>query len=246
MMKAERMDLIGFGDLRLIQQPEDFCYGVDAVILSDFAAKGMKNAKSIMDLGTGNGIIPLILSHKKENTKIYGLEIQEGAFQIANRNVHINNLNPRVEMIQGNVRDIGAALCPELKENLDAMVSNPPYMENRGGIKNDNPAKTIARHETAGELGDFFEAAGRLLKHKGHFFLVHRPYRMVDLFCMARAVGLEPKEMRLVSPRMGEPPNIVLVHYIKGGGKELKIEPPLYIYTATGEYTDEILAIYEK
>ncbi len=163
-MKAERMDFIGFGDLRLIQQPEDFCYGVDAVILSDFAAKGMKNAKSIMDLGTGNGIIPLILSHKRQTTKIYGLEVQDGAFQIANRNVYINNLNARVEMIQGNVRDIGAVLYPELKEALDAVVSNPPYMENHGGIKNGNLAKTIARHETVGELADFFQASATAIK----------------------------------------------------------------------------------
>jgi tRNA1Val (adenine37-N6)-methyltransferase len=245
-MNAERTDCIGFGDLRLIQQPEDFCYGVDAVILSDFAAVGQKSAKSIMDLGTGNGIIPLILSHKTDAKKIYGVELQEKAFDIACRNVAQNGLEDRITMIHGDVRKIGDNIRPELTGTLDMVVSNPPYMANQSGLTNLNDAKTIARHETVGTLADFLKTSARLLKSKGHLYMVHRPNRMVDLFCLAREEGLEPKELRLVSPRDGEIPNILLVHFVKGGGKDLKILPPLAVYKANGEYTSEILAIYEK
>lgn len=245
-MNAERTDCIGFGDLRLIQRPEDFCYGVDAVILADFAASGCKSHGTIMDLGTGNGIIPLILNHKTKAKRIYGLEVQEAVYEIACRNILENRLDGRIHMIHGNVKDIGIGLYPELTGTMDLVVSNPPYMANKSGLTNNNLAKTIARHETTGNLDDFLNAAARLLKSKGHLFMVHRPNRMVDLFCKAREVGLEPKELRLVCPRQGEPPNILLVHFLKGGGKELKILPTLNVYESGGEYSDEILAIYEK
>lgn len=245
-MKAERTDCIGFGDLRLTQRPEDFCYGVDAVILADFAASVSKPIETIMDLGTGNGIIPLILSHKTAAQKIYGLEIQEESYAVACKNIEENGLDGRIAMIHGNVKEIGRTLQPALHATMDMVVSNPPYMANQSGLINQNPAKTIARHETDGSLGDFLNAAVRLLRSKGHLYMVHRPSRMVDLFCFAREVGLEPKELRLVCPREGEPPNIILVHFVKGGGKELKILPTLNVYASDGKYTDEILKIYEK
>jgi tRNA1Val (adenine37-N6)-methyltransferase len=245
-MKAERIDSIGFGDLRLIQRPEDFCYGIDAVILADFAASGIKSTDTVMDLGTGNGIIPLILSHKTSAKQIYGLEVQKETYNIACKNIQENRLTPRVAIIHGNVRDLGVSIYPELTGLLDCVVSNPPYMANQSGLTNYNQAKTIARHETDGNLADFLNAAARLLKNKGHLFMVHRPNRMVDLFCQAREVGLEPKELRLICPRHGEVPNILLVHFIKGGGKELRILPNLNVYQIDGGYTDELLSIYEK
>jgi len=245
-MNAERTDRIGFGDLRLIQRPEDFCYGVDAVILADFAASGVKASGLVMDLGTGNGIIPLILSHKTKANRIFGLEVQEETYQIASKNVHENGLEGRVSILFGNVKDIGLTFCPELTGTVDVVVSNPPYMASQSGLTNSNHAKTIARHETAGDLFDFLNASARLLKIKGHLYMVHRPNRMVDLFCLARQVGLEPKELRLVCPKNGAAPNILLVHFLKGGGKELKILPNLDVYGQDGEYTKEILAIYEK
>jgi tRNA1Val (adenine37-N6)-methyltransferase len=245
-MNAERTDCIGFGDLRLIQRPEDFCYGVDAVILADFAARGSKSLVTVMDLGTGNGIIPLILSHKTAAKQIYGLEIQKESYEVACRNIQANGLDDRLFIINGNVKDIGIRLHPELIGMLDCVVSNPPYMASRSGLTNNNEAKTMARHETAGNMADFLNAAVRLLKIKGHLYMVHRPNRMVDLFCQAREVGLEPKELRLVCPKPGQPPNILLVHFIKGGGKELKILPTLNVYQADGGYTEEILEIYEK
>jgi tRNA1Val (adenine37-N6)-methyltransferase len=245
-MAAERTDSIGFGDLRLIQRPEDFCYGIDAVILADFAASGIKLSDTVMDLGTGNGIIPLILSHKTLAKQIYGLEVQKETYCIACKNIQENRLNPRVTIIHGNVRDLGISICPELIGILDCVVSNPPYMANKSGLTNDNQAKSIARHETDGNLSDFLNAAARILKNKGHLYMVHRPNRMVDLFCQAREVGLEPKELRLICPRQGEAPNILLVHFIKGGGKELRILPNLNVYQPGGGYTDELLNIYEK
>jgi tRNA1Val (adenine37-N6)-methyltransferase len=245
-MNAERIDRIGFGDLRLTQRPEDFCYGVDAVILADFAAQRIKGHANVMDLGTGNGIIPLILSHKTAVKSIYGLEVQEQSYEIACKNVVQNGLENRVFMIRGNARDIGADLHPELAGTFGAVVSNPPYMAGQSALTNSNLAKTIARHETEGNLSDFLTAAARLLKPKGQLFMVHRPNRMVDLFCMARQVGLEPKTLRMVSPKPGETPNILLVQLMKGGGKELKILPDLAVYQEDGGYTDEILSIYEK
>lgn len=245
-MNAERTDCIGFGNLRLIQRPEDFCYGVDAVILADFAASGIKTHDTVMDLGTGNGIIPLILSHKTSAKRIYGLEIQTEMYEIACKNILTNGLEDRIDMIQGNVKDIGVSLHTELINTLDCIVSNPPYMAKQSGLTNINQAKTMARHETAGGLADFLKAASRLLKVKGHLYMVHRPNRMVDLFCLAREVGLEPKELRLVCPKPGASPNILLVHFLKGGGKELKILPTLNVYQSDGGYTEEILAIYEK
>jgi tRNA1Val (adenine37-N6)-methyltransferase len=245
-MKAERTDRIGFGDLRLIQRPEDFCYGVDAVILSDFAARGIKKHGTVMDLGTGNGVIPLILSHKTSAKKIFGLEVQADSYHLACKNILANGLDDRLAIIHGNVKDIGISLHPELYGIMDVVVSNPPYMAKQSALLNNNPAKTIARHEITANMNDFLHAAVRLLKNKGHLYMVHRPNRMVDLFCMAREIGLEPKELRLVCPKAGEPANILLVHFIKGGGKELKVLPTLDVYQPSGEYTDEILHVYEK
>jgi tRNA1Val (adenine37-N6)-methyltransferase len=245
-MNAERTDCIGFGDLRLIQRPEDFCYGVDAVILADFASAAIKSPVSIMDLGTGNGIIPLILSHKTVAKEIFGLEVQKEAYETACKNISENGLDDRITIILGDVVEIGLNLHPELLGKMDVVVSNPPYMANQSALTNHNPAKTIARHETSANLNEFLNASVRLLKNKGHLFMVHRPNRMVDLFCQARAVGLEPKELRLVCPREGESPNIMLVHFLKSGGKELKILPTLNVYQSSGKYTDEILSIYEK
>ena len=199
-----------------------------------------------MDLGTGTGVIPLILSYKSPQSTIYGLEVQEESYRLALRNISQNKLTERVHILCGNVKEIGLELQPALLGKMDVVVSNPPYMKSNGGIKNNNPAKTIARHETVGDLTDFMRAASRLLKGRGHLFMVHRPSRLVDLFCTARDCGLEPKEIRMVSPKEGEKPNIVLIHCIKSGGNELKILPPLYIYSSSGEFTGEILKIYEK
>lgn len=236
---GERIDEIGFSNLRLIQKPEEFCYGVDAVILADFASK--KKAARIVDLGTGTGIVPVILSHKTKAEFIYGIEYQKNSFDRAVRNVELNGLADRLEFINANVAEFDG-----LKEWADAVTTNPPYMVSNGAITNENTAKTIARHETVGTLEDFVKCASGILKNKGDFYMVHRPSRLVDIFVTCRKYRLEPKEIRFVAPRKGERPNIILVHCVKNGGAELKILNDLYVYEEPGVYSDEIEKIYER
>lgn len=237
--EGERIDEIGFSDMKLIQKPEEFCYGVDAVILADFAAG--KKHRRIVDLGTGTGIIPLVLSHKLQAEMIYGIEYQKESWERAVRNAGINRLEKSLRFVQANVAEF-----QELKGWADAVTANPPYMAGSGGLTNENAAKKIARHETVGTLEDFISCACRLLKDKGDFYLVHRPGRLVDIFSLCRKYGLEPKELRLVAPRQGKRANIVLVHCVKNGGPELKILPELYVYKDKGIYSDEIERIYER
>ena len=245
-MKRERVDNIGFGNLRLVQQPEDFCYGVDAVLLGSFAAERLGGGEKILDMGTGNGILPLLLSHKAEPSRIYGLDIQESAATLARRNVEDNGLSGLIEIHLGDVRDLGRTLLPELEGQLDAVVSNPPYVRRRSGLHSDNPAKSIARHEIHGSLEDFLDAAARMLRPKGSLFMVHRPSRLADLMSEARARGLEPKTLRMVAPEAERAPNLVLIHYVKGGRRELTLLPTLAIYGNDKAYTPELLLIYEK
>lgn len=236
---GERIDSIGFSDLKLIQKPKDFCYGIDAVILADFAAE--KPANRIADLGTGTGIIPLILSHKTQAESIYGIEYQEESFQRAVRSAQLNGLSDRLHFVQANVAEFD-----QFSQWADAVTSNPPYMAGKGGITNDNRAKTIARHETVGSLEDFIRCAFRILKDRGDFYMVHRPSRLVDIFYLCRKYHMEPKRMRLVAPGEGQAANIVLLHCVKNGGSELKLMPPLYVYKEQGIYSDEIQRIYER
>lgn len=236
---GERIDRIGFSDLKLIQKPDEFCYGVDAVILADFASG--KKVKRVVDLGTGTGIIPLIMSHKTKAEFLYGIEYQKDSFDRAKRNVELNDLDGRVDFINANVAEF-----KELNEWADVVTSNPPYMVSNGALTNENSAKTIARHETVGTLEDFVACAARTLKNKGDFYMVHRPSRLVDIFATCRKYRLEPKEIRLVAPMEGETANIVLVHCVKNGGAELKILDNLYVYKEKGVYSDEIQRIYER
>lgn len=236
---GERLDQTGFGDLCVIQKPEDFCYGVDAVILADFAAS--KNPRRIVDLGTGTGIIPFILSHKTTAEKIYGIEYQRESWERAVRGAELNGLSNRVSFIRDNV----ASFCG-MKGWASAVTANPPYMAGKGGLTNENQAKTIARHETVGSLEDFIRCAAELLQDKGDFYMVHRPSRLVDIFSLSRRFHLEPKEMRLVAPRQGRQPNLVLLHSIKNGGPELRLLPELYVYRDETAYSEEIQRIYER
>lgn len=236
---GERIDQIGFSNLKLIQKPEEFCYGVDAVILAEFASQ--RKCKHVVDLGTGTGIIPLIMSHKTEAEELYGIEYQEASFDRALRNARINNLENRVKFIHANVAEYTG-----LQEWADVVTSNPPYMQSNGGQTNGNTAKSIARHEVIGTLEDFIKCAGRVLKNKGDFYMVHRPNRLVDIFYLCRKYRMEPKEIRFVAPIKGKSANIVLVHCVKNGGPELKILEELYVYQDSGVYSDEIQKIYER
>lgn len=252
--EGERVDDIGFGGLKLIQKPEEFCYGVDAVILADFAAryaaaalpsrKGQSEAVTAVDLGTGTGIIPLILSYKTGWHQLVGVEVQEGSFKRAVRNAALNGLDERVSFIHGDVKDFDVCWGKELSGSVDVVTSNPPYTKGSGGIKSTNRAKAIARHETTAGLEDFIRCAAQLLRPRGDFFMVHRPSRLADICCMARAAGLEPKEMCFVGPNRESAPNILLVHMVKGAGRQLTLLEPLFVYEENGSYTEKLKECY--
>lgn len=244
---GERIDEIGFGGLKLIQKPDEFCYGVDSVILADFAAKRCKKKPDIIvDLGTGTGVIPLILWHKTETSLIYGIDVQEEACEKAMRNAALNHAEDRVLFFQGDVKDEGSKWLINLRERADMVVCNPPYFKAGSAIISDQSAKAIARHEIKASLEDFMRCASCVLKDKGELFMVHRPSRIVDLCCFGRKYGLEMKAIRFVSPAKETVPNILLVHFVKGGGTEVKILPELAVHEADGTYTKELLQIYEK
>ena len=225
----EKIDEIGFGGLKLIQSSEGFRYGVDAVVLADFAATLSSGGRRVFDLGTGSGVIPLILSHKMPKSVITGVELQRDSAERAERNVALNGLGNRIKIINSDIKDLKRGY----RAAADIVVSNPPYMERGSGLIGVDDAKAAAR-------------ASHLLDKRGEFFLVHRPYRLADIFCYARETGFEAKTMRLVCPMKGREPNIVLVHFIKGAGKQLKVLKNLDVHTPNGSYTEEIDRIYER
>lgn len=241
---GERIDEIGFGNLRLIQKPEDFCYGIDAVLLATFA-EIRKGARAI-DLGAGTGIIPLILSHRTEASEIVGVEIQQASYERGLRNIFLNGLEDRIRLIHGDVKQLVKEKLVA-RHSFDAVLTNPPYVKSGGGLKNKASAKTIARHETTADLADFIGEAGLLLKDRGDFYMVHRPNRLVDVVALCRQHKLEPKELRLVCPDRNTAPNILLLRCVKHGRPELKFLDPLYVYKEDGgAYTDEIMRLYER
>lgn len=247
--EGERLDDTGFHGYRLIQKPEEFCYGVDAVLLADFAARNVGPEDGICDLGTGTGIVPLILAHKTESRRIVGVEIQRDSWDRACRMTALNGLEDRLTFLWGDVADIAAPeRSPEglVPGSFRLVTSNPPYMAGPSGLKSENEAKRIARHETTAGLREFAAAAARLLDDRGEFCLVHRPSRLADILESCRAVRLEPKELRLVAPRLEQKPNILLLRCRKNGGAELKVLPTLAVYGDDGRYSREIMEIYER
>lgn len=237
----ERKDKIGFADLFVIQNPDYFCYGIDAVILSDFVK--VKSGAKIIDLGTGNGIIPLILSHKTNAEKIIGIELQEEVYQLAKKNIELNGLNDRIEIFNMDIKSAPEAFgC----RSFSTVVSNPPYMATATGIKNISDAKSISRHETTASLSDFMEISSKLLVDQGDLFMIHRPMRLVDIIYLARQNNLEPKKIRFVHPNKNKKPNIMLLQCVKNARPELKFMKPLYVYNSSGDFTPEINQIYER
>ncbi len=237
----ERKDKIGFADLFIIQNPDYFCYGIDAVILSDFVK--VKSGAKIIDLGTGNGIIPLILSHKTKAEKIIGIELQEKIYQLAKKNIDLNGLNNRIEIFNMDIKSAPEAFG---FRSFSAVVANPPYMAMDSGIKNIKDAKSISRHETTANLSDFMETSSKLLVDQGDLFMIHRPMRLVDIVCLARENNLEPKKIRFIHPNKNQKPNIMLLHCVKNARPELKFLKPLYVYNSSGNFTPEISQIYER
>ena len=237
--KGERIDDLQRSNLKIIQNPEKFCFGMDAVLLSGFAT--VKPGENVTDLCTGTGIIPLLLSAKTEGRHFTGIELQKDMADMAGRSVLMNGLESRVEIRCGDIRerkDLPA------RGSQDAVTCNPPYMAGQKGIRNPDDARAIARHEICCTLSDAVRAGAYLLRNGGRYAIVHRPSRLSELFSALRENGLEPKRLKFVHPFLRKEANMVLVEAVKGGGVFLRTEPPVIVYRAPGKYTDEIYEIY--
>lgn len=238
----ERIDDLELKNLKIIQNKNGFCFGIDSVLLSDFA-KQIKQGSKIADLGTGTGILPILLSAKTINTKIVGVEIQEEVANMAIRSVELNNLQNQIEIICDNIKN----LKNKYEQGaFDAIVTNPPYKKKGTGKINVAEAKIISRHEITATLHDFIETAKYLLKDQGELYLVHRPERLVDLMAELRSQKLEPKTLRFVQASAEKAPNLVLIKAVKNAKPFLKVQEPLIVYEQNGDYSKEILKIYAK
>lgn len=241
----ETIDDTGFGGIRLIQDTEGFRYGIDAVLLSWFAAEACPGALKAAELGSGNGIVSLLLAHQKADRRVWGIDFQREAVELAERSCRLNGLEERVSFRCCDIMDL-RDLHPHMEGTMDLVVSNPPYIPRGGGIPGTKQKLLSARQETTARLDDFVSAAAWLLKGRGVFCMVHRPSRLVDIFCCCREHHLEPKRVCFVHPKEGEAPNIVLVQCLQGGGREIRFDDPIYVRDSEGAYTQQILRIYGK
>ena len=240
--KNERIDDLEFKDLKIIQNKDGFCFGIDSVLLTDFA-KNIKNNSKVIDLGTGTGIISILLSGKTNRTNFVGVEVQSEVADMAKRSVNLNNLENRIKILNMNILD----LKKEYKKgDFDVVVTNPPYKKLNTGVININDKKLISRHEVKASLEDFIKISSFLLKDFGEFYMVHRPDRLVDIFYIMRQNEIEPKRIKFVYPNKNKKANLILVKGIKKGKPFLEYENNLYIYDDKGNYTEEILKIYNK
>ena len=236
---GERLDDLERNGLKLIQNPSLFCFGMDAVLLSGFAT--VREGETAIDLGCGNGIIPILLSAKTRGLHFTGLEIQHDCADMAQRSVGLNHIGDRVEIVEGDIREASGLFG---KSSFDVVTSNPPYMLGGHGLKNPDSAKAVARHEILCTLEELVRETSRLLKPGGRFYLVHRPFRLAQIITVLKDYRLEPKRMRLVYPFIDKEPNMVLIEAVRGGKPRMTVEPPLIVYKDVGVYTDEIINIY--
>ena len=232
----ERIDDLGIKNLKIIQNKEGFCFGIDSVLLSDFA-KNIKKYNLVLDLGTWTGIIPILLCGKTDLKKVIGVEIQEEVYNMAKKSIKLNNLENKFEIINENILNLEKIY----KENtFDVITTNPPYKKIDTGILNENKKKIVSRHEITASLEDFLKVSKRLLKDKGELYMVHRPERLVDIIYNMRKYKIEPKTIRFVFSNKNKEPKLVLIKGIKNAKPFLKIEKNLYIYDENGKYSEEI------
>ena len=236
---GERIDDLQRNGYQIIQNEEKFCFGMDAVLLSGFAK--VKPGERVLDMGTGTGIIPILLSAKTEAEHLTALEIQEESADMARRSVEMNGLSDKISVVTGDIKEASALFG---KAVFDVVTTNPPYMNDNHGLKNPELPKAIARHEVLCSLEDVIREASFVLKPNGRFYMVHRPFRLAEIFAVMQKYKLEPKAMRLVHPFADKEPNMVLIEGLKGGKSMIKIAPPLIVYKEPGVYTDEIYDVY--
>lgn len=238
----ERIDDLEFKNLKIIQNKDGFCFGIDSILLTDFA-KNIKQNSKVIDLGTGTGIIPILLYGKTKNTKFVGVEIQPEVAEMANRSVKLNLLENNIEILNTNILELSKIYN---RGSFDVVTTNPPYKKINTGEKNEKENKLISRHEITASLDDFIKISFNLLKDKGSFYMVHRPERLAEIIYKLKQNKLEPKIIRLVYSNNKSEPKLVLIKSVKNAKEFLKIEKPLFIYDEDGNYTDEILEIYNK
>lgn len=235
----ERIDDLQRNGYRIIQNPKKFCFGMDAVLLSGFAR--VKEGGNVLDLGTGTGIIPILLSAKTQAKHLTGLEIQEESADMARRSVALNCLDEKITIVTGDIKEAGNLFKAA---SFDVVTSNPPYMTQKHGLANPEDAKAIARHEILCTLEDVISRAALLLKPGGNFFMVHRPFRLAEIMMLLQQYKLEPKRMQMVYPYVDKEPNMVLIEANRGGRPRMRVEKPLIIYKEPGIYMPEIYDIY--
>jgi tRNA1Val (adenine37-N6)-methyltransferase len=235
----ERIDDLQRNGYRIIQNPEKFCFGMDAVLLSGFAR--VKDGARVLDMGTGTGIIPILLEAKTGASHLTGLEIQEESADMARRSVKLNGIGDKVDIVTGDIKEADKIFD---LASFDVITCNPPYMIGQHGLTNPDAPKAIARHEVLCTLDDVVRNAARLLKPGGSFFMVHRPFRLAEIINVMTSYKLEPKRMQLVYPYIDKEPNMVLIEGCRGGKPRMTVEKPLIVYKEQGVYTDEIYDVY--
>ena len=235
----ESIEDLQYEGYRIIQKKDKFRFGMDAVLLANFVSN--TNGKTVVDIGTGTGIIPILIAAKTDVKKILAVEVQGQMVEMANRSIKLNNLEDRIEVLNEDINNFGKI---EGLGTYNIVVTNPPYMKKGNGLLNETYDVSIARHELLCTFEDICYATNRILKDGGELYLIHRTDRLVDILSCMRNEGIEPKEMQFIHPNMSKPPNLVLVKGRKGGNPELKILPPLYVYDKDGNYTEEINRIY--
>lgn len=238
LQENERLDDLQNGYF-IIQNTKNFCYGIDAVLLAGFAR--VKPGERVLDMGTGTGIIPILLKAKTSGEHFTGLEIQEESAQMARRSVVYNGLEKDIEIRTGDIREAAAIFG---RASFSVVTCNPPYMTGSHGLVNPHLPKAIARHEVLCTLEDVISQAAQVLEPRGRFCMVHRPFRLAEIMGLMMKYQLEPKRMRLVYPYVDKEPNMVLIEGLLGGNPRITVEKPLIVYERPGVYTDEIREIY--
>lgn len=240
---GERVDDLQLNGLQLIQNPDWFCFGVDAVLLADYSAKSIKKGSRVLDLCSGNGIIPILLSEKSKADSIVGLEIQKPVCNMAERSVKLNGLSSKISMLCGDLKDAAALFG---KSSFQYITCNPPYKEAGGGLTNQTDTNALARHEILCSLEDIVRVSSNILEPQGKLCLIHRPERLADIICLMKNHNLEPKRLRFVHPYPQKTATMILVEGVRNGRPKLFLDPPLYIYEEKGVYSKEINAIYGR
>ena len=233
---GERVDDLERSGYRIIQDPSRFCFGMDAVLLSGFAR--VRRGERVLDLGTGSGIIPILLEAKTEGEHFTGLEIQP---DMAARSVALNRLREKIDIVQGDIKEASRLFG---RASFDVVTSNPPYMDGGAGITNPDEPRAVARHEILCTFDDVAREASRLLRTGGRFYLVHRPRRLAELIVTLRSRGLEPKRIRMVHPFADREANMVLIEAVRGGRPLMKVEAPVIVFREPGVYSDELKSVY--